>query len=264
MRAFALEQLDAHGERAAALRRHGPLDRRRSPACPSTTRAARAVERNAIRLEREADNWREAVLHATRDAARASSPPGCVVRRSAFFLLGRHDLADLVRPLLELCDGRPPARKPCCCALIVSASGGDRPRAAAGAGPTRSQAIDDRKPTGLGGLMRWLAMVWQGDFDGVDRGLRRGLARRAAAARRRAICSSGIAILDHFSLTEATDDRYGLVAPRARGRRALRGWRCTGSPACSGWRGALVHSEPDRVVALVQPGAGRHRRPARR
>ena len=71
-----------------------------------------AVERNVLRLEREADNWREAVVAATRLrsgelAAALCGPP------VAFFLLGRHDLADVVRPLLELCDDDRSTGAPC-------------------------------------------------------------------------------------------------------------------------------------------------------
>ena len=63
-----------------------------------------AVERNALRLEREADNWREAVVTATAAAARGELAAALCGPPVAFFLLGRHDLADVVRPLLELCD----------------------------------------------------------------------------------------------------------------------------------------------------------------
>ena len=53
------------------------------------------VERNAIRLERKADNWRKAILTATRSrsadlAGRLCGPP------TRFFLLGRHDFYDLL------------------------------------------------------------------------------------------------------------------------------------------------------------------------
>ena len=71
-----------------------------------------AVERHSIRLERESDSWRDAVMLAARVgsgdlAARLCGPP------VAFFLLGRHDLADLVAPLLELCgaDSTTPASR---------------------------------------------------------------------------------------------------------------------------------------------------------
>ena len=119
-----------------------------------------AVERNSIRLEREADNWREAVGAGGPAAARATSPPRLCGPPVAFFLLGRHDLADVVRPLLDAVRRRRPRqRRAVLCALIVSAVRRAPIRASCRPGPTRSQAIDDASsPTGLGGLMRWLAL----------------------------------------------------------------------------------------------------------
>ena len=74
------------------------------------------------------------------------------------------------------------------------------------------QAIDADEPTGLGGLMRWLALAWRGSSSASIEVCVERLARRPDRARPPADLFVGIAILDHFSLTEATDDPYGLVA----------------------------------------------------
>ena len=101
MRAFALDQLDAGDERQAAstamarwvVTVAGPQD-----AGP----CSEVVERCSVRLERELDNWREATtvaagLGSGELAAGLCGPP------ANFTLLGRHDLADNVRPLLDCC-----------------------------------------------------------------------------------------------------------------------------------------------------------------
>ena len=101
MRAFAYERLDARDERASALE---ALARWMTTIAglPAAEPCTAAVERCSIRLERETDNWREAVdvavrLQSGELAAGLCGPP------AAFFLLGRHDLAEVVRPLLEVC-----------------------------------------------------------------------------------------------------------------------------------------------------------------
>ena len=170
-----------------------------------------AVERNSVRLEREADNWRDAVLLATRRsdgdlAARLCGPP------VAYFLLMRHDLADVVRPLVELCAGVPLRRRAVLCALLVSASGTTDPDDLEGwADEIRS--VERVEPTGLGGLMRWMVLAWRGDFVASTRiCVAASLDPRLAQATRDMFV--GIAVLDHFSLTDATEDSYGLI-PRA-------------------------------------------------
>ncbi|MET0805340.1 MAG: hypothetical protein ABW009_15735, partial [Acidimicrobiales bacterium] len=54
--------------------------------------------------------------------------------------------------------------------------------------------------------MHWLALAWRGDFTtsveaSLDPRLRQGTRDMFV----------GIAVLDHFSLTDATDDRHGLI-----------------------------------------------------
>ena len=179
-----------------------------SPTCPGATPCSAAVERHSIRLERESDSWRDAVMLAARVgsgdlAARLCGPP------VAFFLLGRHDLADLVAPLLELCGADRRRRRAVLCALTVSASGATDP-AALQAWADEMEEIEAVEPTGLGGLMRWIALAWEGDFtSSVDVCVTWSLDLRIGQATRDLFV--GIATLDRFSLTDATDDPDGLI-----------------------------------------------------
>jgi predicted ATPase len=256
VRAFALERLDEQGGRRAALTALAEwvttiTDLPYADACSA------AVERNAIRLEREADAWRE----ATMVAARAGSGAGDLAARLcgppvAFFLLGRHDLADFVRPLLGLCGDGPEAdphqRRAVLCALMVSAAGATAP-AQLQAWADEMQAIDDRDPagpTGLGGLMRWLASAWQGDFAAsVEICAAASLDPRISRSTRDLFV--GIATLDHFSLTDARDDPHGLVvrALEVAGRSEVAMHRVT---CLLGAAWGLHETQPDRSLDLVR------------
>jgi hypothetical protein len=161
MRAFALEYLDQRGERLSAATAVAEWVTTLTD-LPAEMPCSAAVERNSIRLEREADNWRDAVMLATRLrsaelAGRLCGPP------VAYFLLGRHDLADFVRPLLDLTVGHAHERRSVLVALIVSAAGATAP-AVTQAWVDEVQALDEADPTGLGGLMRWMSWAWRGDF----------------------------------------------------------------------------------------------------
>ncbi len=208
VRAFALEQLDQRGERLAALTAHAEWVASITD-LPWSDPCSAAVERHSIRLERESDSWRDAVMLAARVgsgdlAARLCGPP------VAFFLLGRHDLADLVAPLLELCGADRRRRRAVLCALTVSASGATDP-AALQAWADEMEEIEAVEPTGLGGLMRWIALAWEGDFtSSVDVCVTWSLDLRISQATRDLFV--GIATLDRFSLTDATDDPDGLIA----------------------------------------------------
>ncbi len=244
MRAYALERLDEHNERLSALTALATWMTTLTD-LPVDDPCNAAVERNAVRLEREADNWREAVVVATRlrsgDLAAALCGPPV-----AFFLLGRHDLADVVRPLLDLCDSV--QRRSVLTALIVSASGATEPSQMQ-AWAEEVQRIDDADATGLGGLMRWMALAWRGDFvaaievcvaASVDERLRQGTRDMFV----------GIAVLDHFSLTDATTDTHGLI-PRAlevadRSDVALHRATCLLGVA---W--GIAGSDPERALQLV-------------
>ena len=247
MRAFALGRLDECDERLAALIALAQWMTTLTD-LPVGDPCNAAVERNAVRLEREADNWREAVVVATRLrsgelAAALCGPP------VAFFLLGRHDLADVVRPLLELCDSD--QRRSVLTALIVSASGATEPSLmqAWAEEVQRIDDSDDSDATGLGGLMRWMALAWRGDFveaigvcvaASTDERLRQGTRDMFV----------GIAVLDHFSLTDATSDTRGLI-PRAlevadRSDVALHRATCLLGAA---W--GIAESDPERALQLV-------------
>ncbi len=247
MRAFALEQLDQRGERPASLTALAGWVTTLTD-LPYADPCSAAVERNAIRLEREADCWREAVLLATRQrsgdlAARLCGPP------VAYFLLGRHDLGDVVRPLLDLCGDDTRQRRAVLCALLVTAAGATDP-ALMQAWADEVQSIEEIERSGLGGLMRWLALAWQGDFvasievcvqASLDPGLRQ-------ATRDMFV---GIATLDLFSLTEATDDPDGLIERALevadRSDVALHRVTCLLGAA---W--GLAGTEPDRSLQLVR------------
>ena len=207
MRSFALEKLHESDEHSAAARAQAEWMTTLTD-LPVEAPCTAAVERNAIRLEREADNWRAAMLLAgelrsSELAGRLCGPP------TQFFLLGRHDLADLVRPLLDVGDVDPHARRSLLCALCVSgAAGTDGGQLARWA--TEVQHLDDVDRTGLGPLMRWLASVWRGDFVGaVDICVSAAHDPRLARSTRDMFVS--IAVLDHFSLTDASADTHRLI-----------------------------------------------------
>ena len=95
------------------------------------------------------------------------------------------------------------------CALIVSTSGSNE-GAARERWADEIEQVEALEPTGLGGLMRWLVLAWQGDFAAsVKLCVERSLDARYREATRDMFV--GIAILDHFSLTGATADTYGLI-----------------------------------------------------
>lgn len=79
VRVFALERLDEHGERLEAMAALAEWVATITD-LPFADCCSAVVERNAIRLEREADNWRDAVILAAQLpsgalAARLCRPP---------------------------------------------------------------------------------------------------------------------------------------------------------------------------------------------
>ena len=246
MRAFAAERLDELDERLSALTALADWVATITD-LPFADPCNAAVERNVLRLERETDNWREAVVTAARLrsgelAAALCGPP------VAFFLLGRHDLADVVRPLLELCDDDE-QRRAVLTALIVSASGSTEPARMRG-WADEVATFDDLDPTGLGGLMRWFVAAWSGDFDtAIAVCVAASLDERLHETTRDLFV--GIAVLDHFSLTDASSDTHGLV-PRAlevaeRSEVALHRATCLLGAA---W--GMAGTDPDRALQLVR------------
>jgi hypothetical protein len=246
MRAFAAERLDELDERLPALVALADWVGTITD-LPYADPCSAAVERNVLRLERETDNWREAVATATRLrsnelAAALCGPP------VAFFLLGRHDLAGDVRPLLELCDD-PAQRRAVLTALIVSASGGTEP-AQMRAWADEVTTIDEMDHTGLGGLMRWFVSAWSGDFvTAIKVCVAASLDHRLHQSTRDLFV--GIAVLDHFSLTDARNDIHELI-PRAlevadRSDVALHRATCLLGAA---W--GVAGTDPDRALQLVR------------
>jgi predicted ATPase len=246
IRAFAAEMLDQAGEQALARAAHAAWVSTITD-LPYADPCSAAVERNSIRLEREADNWRAAVGFAVESGsgdlgARLCGPP------VAYFLLGRHDLADVVRPLVDLSAGDDRRTRAVLSALIVSASG-----ATGGAQlqrwASRVRTIDHRDPTGLGGLMQWMAFAWRGDFAAaVDLCVAESLDRRYQPATRDLFV--GIATLDHFSLVGATEDPHGLI-PRAL-RVAERSPVALTRVCCRlGAAWGLAGTDPDESLRLV-------------
>ena len=251
VRAFALEQLDERGERLGALTAHAEWVSTITD-LPFDDPCNAAVEANAFRLEREADSWRDAVLlaaqlHSGDLAARLCGPP------VAFFLLGRHDLADFVRPLLELCGDDIRQRRAVLCALLVSAAGATDP-AQVQSWAAEMQRIEHIEPTGLGGLMQWLALAWRGDFTtSVEVCVAASLDPRLRQGTRDMFV--GIAVLDHFSLTDATDDRHGLIdrALEVADRSDVAIHRVTCRLGAA-W--GLAGREPERSLLLVRLALG--------
>jgi predicted ATPase len=246
MRAFAAERLDELDERLPAQAALADWVATITD-LPYTDPCTAAVERHVLRLEREGDAWREAVATAARLgsgelAAALCGPP------VAFFLLGRHDLADDVRPLLALCaDGA--QRRAVLTALIVSASGGTEP-AQMRAWADEVAALDAADPTGLGGLMGWFTAAWSGDFPtAIDVCVAASRDSRLGQSTRDLFV--GIAVLDQFSLTDATADTHGLF-PRAlevadRSDVALHRATCLLGAA---W--GLAGTDPDHALQLVR------------
>jgi hypothetical protein len=91
----------------------------------------------------------------------------------------------------------------------VSASGATDPNDLQ-AWADEMQQIEEVEVTGLGGLMQWIALAWRGDFTtSVEMCVASSLDLRIRPATRDLFV--GIATLDHFSLTDATDDPHGLI-----------------------------------------------------
>jgi predicted ATPase/class 3 adenylate cyclase len=248
MRAFALDRLDERAERLAA--RRVAADWVASLAGPHHGGPCTAeVERAARRLEREQEAWRDAVILAV-ELESSELAGGLCGPPANFFLLGRHDLVDLVRPLLDIAR-RSVDRRAVLCSLIVAAAGVTPPQQLT-AWADEVQSIDRRSPTGLGALMRWLALAWSGRFsEAVDVCVAASKDHRLDHTTRDLLV--GIAILDHFSLTEARDDRHGLLARAtevaARAEMALTRVSCR-----LGLAWGLVASDPDRSISLVRQG----------
>lgn len=215
---------------------------------PFAHSCGRASEQAAIRLEREAGNWRAAMRTAERTgradlAARLCGPP------TAFFLLGHHDLVDAVRGVEDLCRDDPDHRRATLCALMVAAAGGVDP-AQIQAWADELAELDRRHPTGLGCLMQWLAGIWTGDYEGAVRACLAGADDPRLETSTRDLLLA-MAVLDRFSLTAATADPDGLIervlVAADRAEMALA--RVAGRLGAA-W--GLAGRAPDRCVDLVR------------
>jgi len=207
MRAYAAERLDESGERHEAHAAHARWVAS-IVGLPPDDPCTADVERASIRLDRESDDWREAMAFALRArsselAAQLCGPP------AAFFLLGRHDLAGLVRPLVEICSDDPRRLRSVLTAL-VAASAGDAPTDRLWEMAETVQRLDDDSPTGVGSLMRWLAKAWQGEI-AASIAICTAAIRDERLPRSSRDMLTGIATLDCFSLTETIGDPHGLV-----------------------------------------------------
>lgn len=247
MRGFVLDRLDAAGERTAAQLALAEWMASITDV-PFAAAGTLVTEQAAIRLEREADNWRDALRAAIR-AGRGDLAARLCGPATAFFLLGRHDLAPCVRLAVDLCRTDRDQRRATLCALMVSAAGTSSP-AQLQEWADEMAEIEERSPTGLGCLMQWLARIWNGDFDGAVAACLAGADDPRLEPTMRDLLLS-IAVLDHFSLTGATTDPHGLIE---------RGLACAersdvALPRVSARLGAawgLAGSAPDRCIELVR------------
>jgi predicted ATPase/class 3 adenylate cyclase len=247
MRAYALEQLDDRGDRLEAVNAQADWVATLTD-LSSDDPCSAAVFRNSIRLEREADNWRDAMMQALHLrsgdlAARLCGPP------TAFFLLGRHDLADFVAPLVELTEGNLRQRRLLLASLAVSAAGAT-PTEQLLAWGEEAAALDEIDPSGVGGLIRWLTLAWSGDVEAaVEVCLRAASDARLKEDTRDLFV--GIALLDRFSITEVTDDRDALVE-RAIDVISRSDVAMTRVVCRLGVAWALIDTQPDHAIQFVR------------
>jgi predicted ATPase/class 3 adenylate cyclase len=246
VRAYALEALHERGEgqRAAVAQAEWVAD---LTGLPIHEPCDAQVERNAIRLEREADNWRKAVQTAHRIgscdlAARLCGPPTC------FFLLGRYDLCDVLLPLLDICHD-PVSRRAVVSTVAVASAGGADPMQVR-RWSDELAVLEGDLATGAAELVEWMALSWEGRVDDAV-----ALCLRAADDERYSRDTRdlflGIATTDCFSLTQTTEDADVLAA------RALEAARRTDVgiqrvTCLLGAAWALLGTEPDRSMALTQ------------
>ncbi len=247
VRAYALEQLDERSETVEALAALTSWVVDLLDVTPDNPGSAE-VERVAVRLEREVDVWREAAAYVVRTGSSALAPRLCRAP-AGFFLLGRHDLVDTVVPLVELTGDDPIERRWAITALTVAAAG-ITPPAQLDAWAAEVARLDDHAPTGLAGLVGWLALAWQGDFDSSVQMCLAGARDERVPSDMRDLLL-GIAALDRFSLTAVSSDDDGLVERclEIADRSSVRLHRST----C--WLGAawgLVDRDPDRAIELAR------------
>jgi predicted ATPase/class 3 adenylate cyclase len=246
VRAFAVEALHERGETERAA--YAQADWMAAlTGLPPDEPCSAAVERRAIRLEREAENWRKAVATARRIgssalAARLCGPPTC------FFLLGRYDLSDVLEPLLDVCDDETSRRAVVTTIAVASAGGAD---------PLEVRrwcdelvAMDQGRRSAAGALVEWMALSWEGKVDAaVEHCLQAAEDERFSQDTRDLFL--GIATTDCFSLTETTANAEQLAARAIEAaRRTDAGVQRVTCLLGAAW--ALLATEPDRSMSLTQ------------
>lgn len=178
-----------------------------------------AVERSALRLEREIDNWRQAVQAALGaeegraglqldDLARSALIGRLCGPPAPHFLLGRHDLADLVTQLPSRCVRGVDRHAAVCAAATSTAGAGDS--SVLQEACRELHRLEEGPPTGLAALLGWIACTWAGQIErGVQLCLDAADDLRVSSDMRDLLL--GIATVDRFSLTDSVDRRDELV-----------------------------------------------------
>ena len=260
MRAFAAERLDELDERLPALDRAGRLGGDDHRPARSPTRAAPPSSATCSASSgRPTTGARPSCPRP--GCARASWPPRCAVRRWPSSCSAATTSPTSSGRCSSCATTTRAAAGRALTALIVSASGGTEPaqlQAWADEVQRRSTSVD---PTGLGGLMRWFAL-------GVARATSSPPIEVCVAASLDARLHQstrdlfvGIAVLDHFSLTDATRRPARADPAGAGGRRPVRGRAAPGDLPARRGVGA-GRDRPRPVAAARAPGDQRHpRRP---
>ena len=253
VRSHALDALDQRGERRSAAACHADWV---ATLCglPMSELCSARVERHAVRLEREADNWRQAMSWATSTGeggldgpdrseliARLCGPP------TVYFLLGRHELADVAARLPELCDR--PDHLHAALSAAASSSAGVGHAATLRAMSDQIRLLEPERPTGMATLIDWIACVWTGEAAaGVDTCLQAADDPRLPQDTRDLFL--GIATTDRFSLTEDAGRRAEL-AERCLAVSAATGVRTHRAACLLGAAWAILPMDPDRATELV-------------
>lgn len=210
VRAFALERLVESDELHAAADAHAEWVASITDICTDDPCAV-AAQRASIRLERDADNWREAVAHAARHGsghlgARLCGPP------AAFFLLGRHDLAPVVGRLVDIVPvEHRHDRRAVLTAAVLSAAGIARCDAEVAAWVEEVHAVDRDQPTGIGGLLSWFTLAWRGEIEASVQVCIDAIADERLPRASRDLFVA-IAVHDRFGLTSDGDDELVRLA----------------------------------------------------
>jgi len=247
VRGHALDALDLAGERDHALATQAEWVAQICDLPPAEPCSAR-VEQAALRLERELDNWRQAVQWVLADPDRSGLIGPLCGPPAAHFLLGRHDLAELVAQLPERTEE--PAHRYAALAAMATSS--------AGAGDAEMlQEVSDElarleggSPSGMATLIGWIACTWAGQIEsGVDLCLAAVDDERISVDMRDLLLA--IATVDRFSLTSCTDRREEL-ADRCLAVAARTTVRTQRAACLLGAAWASLAADADRARDLVE------------